>query len=121
MSTVTDEINTLTACPACGHPAHKHWPAKGGYHSDATQYLTNIYRYIADNGKEYESHYGFKPNQTPGGLPPRGCFHAIDENWHPQIPNGFRSCTGFNSWVFCDCPIDRETVLALIRQGKTFC
>jgi hypothetical protein len=62
--------------------------------------------------EEYES------NCSPGNLPEKGCFKAISEHWRETSRTDPNHVVAYNYYEFCDCPIDRNTVLTLIRQGK---
>lgn len=116
----------LINCPNCGHSAYNHWRLKDGVWDDATkgQKPEILGKHIKiKDGKWMLSMFRYAPNSHPGNLPTEGCFKAIGEyfkaNLHDPIKKPYESL-GWNYHKFCECPIDQETVLALIRQGKTF-
>ena|ERR1700733_4705822 len=112
MSEVSEKAAILIQCPACGHSAYNHWRHKGGRFTDATHNLMMKWK-----NKEGEW-YGRAYADNEGPVTEKGCFQMIKENFKEYPFNG--NTSGYNWYEFCDCPIDQETVLALIRQGKTF-
>jgi hypothetical protein len=107
--------DAFTTCPACGHAARFHWPTKGGLTSDATTREQLLVLRHRNNTTGVEEDYGYADNASPGNLPSSGCFKQTTEYWQTHDSN-----LSFNVHKFCDCPMDRETVLALVRQGKIF-
>lgn len=117
-----DSGDELLSCPNCGHSARHHWKSSGNVWDDATKgQEPHVLHKVLDNegkirGGEYPS------NGSPGNLPTEGCFKIVKEFWRTGLnpEDDPDKWYGYNYYEFCDCPIDRETVLALVRQGKVF-
>lgn len=119
MSDASDKADALAACPACGHAARFHWRLKHNYTPTAVTNEQQLLMKYRDKKAGTEEAYGYASNVSPGNLPgPPGCFKATGERWHDFERDG--KAMAHNVYDFCDCPMDQETVLALVRQGKTF-
>ena len=119
---VTDTVIELYRCPNCGHSPNNHTSSKEKNYFDTMtkgQDPQILFKRKDPDGQWSWREYG--SNETPGGLSGKnGCFKATIEHFKSYTPENPKLSCGYNYYTFCDCPIDKETVLALIQQGKTF-
>jgi hypothetical protein len=122
LRTPSPSKDQLIACPGCGHSAYDHWNLGSGTYDEATkgQKPNLVMRWFREDEEgNWSMRYGvFASNSSPGNLPKKGCFKATAEHYKPNpniTPDG--DCLGTTYYDFCDCPMDQETALALIRKG----